>query len=1117
MAPRGYDLLLARLTRARRLLLWRALERAGLATTAGLLALIAVAIAIALAAPLYRGEYAALRGVFLGAAALLLLAAVIRIARSRSGLKDAALEAGRLGGERDDELLAALELAEGDPARSEWTSGDLRGAAVQAAAERAAGLPIDRLRRWEARGRWFFAAGGALFVFGAVALVGGARTPVVVQRIANPASAPLAPIRIRVEPGTKEIEGGESVALHAFVSGSGKRPRLLRRSADRWMEAMFADAEGAEGARSGERAYTLLLRNLKEDVVYRVRVGDQTTQDYALRVRDLPRATGYRVRYVYPSYTGLKPDESQAITADLAAPRGSRASLEVSANRSLGRATILFDRGGATIEGTVGERNARFEVPMREDARFTIRLEDPRGRRADLGPFDLRAIPDRPPTVAVLMPGPVEDVARDMTAVLVAGATDDHGVWKVLLRYRVRQQAPRTEVLHEEKGGTPELAVRYTWDLGGYSLLPGEEVEYQVGAVDGDAIDGPQTTWSDAHRLRFPSASEILASMEHDRDETIESLSQAWRDASELQQKAEDLSRDVGRSHELSWEQRQEVQKTLDGQEQLRQSIDKTAEQLSQDAEKLSQSRMVSAELIQKLQELHQLLSQIKDQALRQSMERLRDAMKKMTPQEVERALQSMKLSQQDILKNLERTIEMLKQIRTEERLEALSERAAEMERMQLALNDSLSRANQKPAVQGLAKQENQVAQLSQEERAALDSLAAEIKDMQTAEQASQLSDQLGPQGMQQQFQQTSESMEQGDRSQSQKNAQELARQLSEMRKSVDRMREEYKQRKKDEISKEIETAAQDLLDIEAIQEKMLGDASSDFSKRAETQKGLQDATEGATNRVGKIAKQTLFITPDIAQSLGRALNNQQNAVGRYSQQDLAGGLMGSKEAAIALNQAATGLLRQRESMAGAQSSTGFQEAMESIQNAAGQQQGLNQQTMDMMQGGQGGDGMQGQDGGERLSPGEGDALGRMAAEQEAIRRGLEDAAQKLKQGGNGALGNLDQVADDMKKVEQDLRSGRLGPDTVERQQKILSRLLDAPRSVEKRDYSRRRVSRPGVDVIRSSPEALSAETLKSKPSLAALLARGGRDPIAPRYRATVDEYFQSILEGKAR
>jgi hypothetical protein len=104
-----------------------------------------------------------------------------------------------------------------------------------------------------------------------------------------------------------------------------------------------------------------------------------------------------------------------------------------------------------------------------------------------------------------------------------------------------------------------------------------------------------------------------------------------------------------------------------------------------------------------------------------------------------------------------------------------------------------------------------------------------------------------------------------------------------------------------------------------------------------------------------------------------------------------------------------------------------------------------------------------------------------------------------------------------MKKVADDLRGGRLNQETVERQQRILSRLLDAPRSVEKRDYSRRRTSRPGVDVVRSSPGALSPELLKSRPSLAALLARGGRDPVSPRYRALVDQYFQAILQGKVR
>jgi hypothetical protein len=143
-------------------------------------------------------------------------------------------------------------------------------------------------------------------------------------------------------------------------------------------------------------------------------------------------------------------------------------------------------------------------------------------------------------------------------------------------------------------------------------------------------------------------------------------------------------------------------------------------------------------------------------------------------------------------------------------------------------------------------------------------------------------------------------------------------------------------------------------------------------------------------------------------------------------------------------------------------------------------------------------------------------ALSRMAAEQEAIRQGLQDAMQKLGQGG-GTLGRLSETAQDMEKVVQELKNGRLEQQTVDRQQRILSRLLDAPRSVEKRDYSRRRTSRPGVEVVRSSPDALSPELLKARPSLAALLARGGRDPVSPRYRAVVDQYFEALLKGKSR
>ncbi len=1115
----AYEALLRELRRARRYLIWRAVERAGIAATFGLVTLAGAALLVALTLPLYRAEYAALRGLLLAGASAALLFALLRVLRSRAGIAEAALEASRLIGSGEDELLTAYELGR-EPAAGKHGGVDpgyseaLTQRAVRDAAARAAGLPLARLRAWKGRSRWVRRLGVVAVIVTAVAALGGSRTVTSVRRIADPEAAPLAPIRIRVEPGSEEVEGGASVPVRVYVAGSERKPRLFSKERSRaaegsWRQTALEPATEEVQAHPGERAYATVLANLKEDLSYQVRVSDHVTPVYHISVRDLPRATGFRVHYDYPAYCGLGSEAANAITGDLAAPRGTRARLEVLLNRSVEKATVRYEGSGAGPAGEVGDRLARFEIPIRSDARYRIGLVDPRGRKVDLGPFEIKAIPDRPPTVMVLAPAPVEDVTRDLTTTLIAGATDDYGVQKILLRYRVREEPQRVETLHQEKAGVRELAFRYTWSLSSQNLLPGEEIEYEVGAADGNQIDGPQVTWSETRRLRFPSAAEILSSVERQQDESVATLEDAIRSARTLKEKSEELARDMGRERELPWVKRQEIQKTLEGQQALREQIDKVAEKLSQDADKLSQSRALNAELVQKLTELHQLLSQLRDQSLVRAMQRLQEALNKMSPQDLERAMQNMKFTQEEVLRNLERTIDLLKQLRMEEKLEAAAERAAEMARRQLALNDSLARARDANEMKDLSRGEKGIEKLSQEEKAALDSLMSDLKQMdrESAQEAEVERDRL--RGIYPIFEKSIEQLEQGEKQEAKQSTQDLQHQLEEMRNALSKLKEDFAFRRKNDVGRKMDAAIQDLLEIADAQEELLEDQKSTPNQRAGTQQGLEETTEGAANRIGDLGKQTLFITPDVLQALGRALSNQKNAVGRYSMEDMIGGLVSSKEATIALNQAATSLLRARDAMSSAKSSTGFQEAMQMLQTLAGDQQKLNSESLSLMPG-QGG-GQQG-----RLSPDQAGTLSRMAAEQEAIRRGLEEAMQKLGQGG-GTLGKLGDTGEEMKKVEQDLRGGRLDQQTLERQQRILSRLLDAPRSVEKRDYSRRRTSRPGVDVVRSSAGALSPELLKARPSLAALLARGGRDPVSPRYRALVDQYFQAILEGKSR
>src|SRR5262245_32270394 len=203
----AYDALRRELHRARRALVWRSVERAGVLATFGLLTLSGLALLAALLLPLHRSEYATLRASLVIGASLALVFALVRVARSRAGLSEAALEASHLIHEDDDGLLTAFELGRdpGAPSAAVVPTGysdALTQHAVRHAAERAASLPLGRLRVWKGRRKTIERLGIVLAVLAGIAALGGSRTVTSVNRIADPEQAPLAPVGIRVDPGS---------------------------------------------------------------------------------------------------------------------------------------------------------------------------------------------------------------------------------------------------------------------------------------------------------------------------------------------------------------------------------------------------------------------------------------------------------------------------------------------------------------------------------------------------------------------------------------------------------------------------------------------------------------------------------------------------------------------------------------------------------------------------------------------------------------------------------------------------------------------------------------------------------------------------------------------------
>ncbi len=85
----------------------------------------------------------------------------------------------------------------------------------------------------------------------------------------------------------------------------------------------------------------------------------------------------------------------------------------------------------------------------------------------------------------------------------------------------------------------------------------------------------------------------------------------------------------------------------------------------------------------------------------------------------------------------------------------------------------------------------------------------------------------------------------------------------------------------------------------------------------------------------------------------------------------------------------------------------------------------------------------------------------RLAGEQRSLRDIAEKMQKDFKQN-ERTLGRVDKIVDEMNEVIKDLESGKLDEETLNKEERILSRLLDAQRSVHSRDYEKKRESTHG-------------------------------------------------------
>ena len=531
-------------------------------------------------------------------------------------------------------------------------------------------------------------------------------------------------------------------------------------------------------------------------------------------------------------------------------------------------------------------------------------------------------------------------------------------------------------------------------------------------------------------------------------EELVEEQEETKKKIEELNRSLEQKAREEAAGEdkqELTWEQKKEIQSVLDNQEQATDELLKAAEAVKQAMDKLEDHDMQSQELIERMDQLRKLFKEIATPELLKAMQDLKQALQSFDEDQLKESLEDFKFEQEEFLKRLERSLSILKRIRTEQQLTAAIRQSQDLAVRQEELRYATENTSDGKEGEELAEKQQKIGEDTAALRSDLENLARAMEEFQDmpSESVREASQEVDRQEMTRRMEQISEQLKVGRMQQAMEGQQKMAQSLSNLNQQLQEIEDQLQEDQMQEIAKEMRRAMHQLVELSVNQESLKGRTlepggpDTRVSILAEDQQGLLQGASLVANDIVSTAQKTFFISPSIGRALGETLNSMHRAEGHLAEQKRDTASQEQLVAMKSLNETVLALQQSMQNMSNSGSSSGMMDLIERLQGMAQQQSGINDQMNQMMNESQ-----------DRMDMDAQARMSRLAAEQEALRKSLEQLRSEQQEQQGQILGRLEEIESEMEATVSELQQYQIDPQLVERQQRILSRLLDASRSV---------------------------------------------------------------------
>lgn len=929
-------------------------------------------------------------------------------------------------------------------------------------------------------------------------------------------------------------------------------------------EAFIEDASGERLPMQPMENHTFqyTFKNLTAPVQFRFYAAGFYSNEYTLKVVQRPVLKAFKVQVNYPAYTGRK-NEVRTSLNDMTLPVGTTVSWAFFTEHT-DAATIHFGEG-SPVALTNSEATYSYQYRFMNDTAYTITLTNKEAAIADSYRYQVQVIPDQYPTIQVQKKA---DTVTGKQVLITGSAGDDYSITRVAFNYEITDNNKQVEKKSIPLKITPGAVTSFQqyFDIEPLNLRPGQKVTYYIEAWDNDGVHGPKSSRSEMMSFQMYDAKQIDSAINENSQQINSGLSNSSEKTKQLQSDYKDMQSKMLQSENMDWDQQQNLQEMMKKQMELKTQVENVKQRFEEQVQQSDQKKY-SEDVKDKQKELEKQMDNLLNAELKEQMKKLQELMEKLNKDQAVDAMKQMEQENKLFKMDMQRMQEEMTKLEQQMRMEDLANKMDDLAKKEDSLNKE-TEGGKKDAEQLSKEQkkvENALDSLMKKDMKDVEKLADKTKKEDGLEDAKKDADDA-----KKDMQESEQKLDQKQNKQAskpQKDAKEkMEKMAAGLRKNADGM-------SPDEIDIDIRATRQilsnlirmsfDQEDLMASVRKtspssqafitnqqeqnrlhtisyMIRDSLFALSKRipklppvinkatTDLEYSLQqsvDALEEMPRNIGKAVSNEQYVmthTNSLALILNEILSNLMQMQGEKSKPGSAGMCMkpGGKKPKSGAGQLSDIITEQEklgdamQQMQKSGKKPGSKPGEKPGEKPGGPKPGGEKPGGEKGQngkpGGQNGAGEGGSGNGEPGENGDPEQLARLAQQQAAIRKKIQDLTSLLNSKGmNGASRQLQELEGKMDKTETDLVNRRMTDELIAHQREIMTRMLEVEKSVREQEQDDKRSSKSGEEVSRPIPAVLQKYITDQKQLLE--LYKTVPPQLKPYYREMVEQYFHII------